>query len=1073
MSNPLSRNPEHEHHHGEGHYEHHRFPTVQRFNEEIRRREEKEKRDREKRDGSSRVVWDPVTGNRVEIKDAEGDYKEEYENTNITVPRKNLVSPDDAPKDSELQHEGRDKKTQDFVDLPIHGKRSNVMFYTLPDPQFDLHHENVMQWFMRFPMVVVIGELVRYFIIDFGRLTAIGIYFCAGYWIREQMNLSWSAIKLDTVKRRADEALAKKVPESVEWLNAVVGAIWKQIDPDIFTPVVDKLEDVMQASSPSIVHAIKIDDVGHGDHPVRLLSMRYLDRDDIDEESKLTDDSPGEVINMEVSVAYAATPSKSDVASKVRNMHLLIVFFSGLENVLAIPVPVWVEVIGFIATIRLRIQFTPEFPYIKNTTFSLMGLPKFDISAVPLNKKLISVTNLPIISTFIRKSIHAACNEYVAPRSYSINVGQIIASDDVARECVAIGVLVVEIERADGLEGQNKNGLSNPYVVVSLSKYAKPIFSSRIIEKSLNPVFKEICFVLVTPEALRSRERLSIQMWNSDRFTADDENGRVEYDLQDLVRNRSETDDREDELVGYAGRVPGKIKLKLGYFSKRRCNHDLATDGSDDHLAEDLKSHPDLKDRRSLPNRKEERDVTYCRPDPDWPSGILHIQVHYATDLYADNPKGSKTSNMHYKQGQDTTNPEIEEDEAQSPSSYCNIILNDMLIYRTRTKPFSNKPYFNADTERFVRDWRTSACVIAVRDSRTREHDALLGVVPLKLSEVFKNASQVSKIYPVIGGVGEAKIRVSLLWESVDYRLPQHVLGWDVGNFKICSSMRMEGDFLSMKLKMYTTLAAITIRPHHNGWDTDGIELPATHRHSSAFCIEFVRNRKSYAVAIIWMTEMEDNEPSSFELPIWRTDTDEKRYYVKQNRGDIQCEQIGTLHFDAMFLRGLGPNHGKEVRDDYNLRQVHEAWQATVAHGQRELGGAHLVNGNSDTVNDDPYSEVTQCAENAKHDDRSGINHHEQHVDEEGRKAVDASAEAAVKATKDARRGSVMISSGRQADFSSSDDEPPDKVQRQGRGSMQFRSMRSLKWAKDGVRLGNAKLMNKLKMGRRPDIDVD
>ncbi|CCG83916.1 protein of unknown function [Taphrina deformans PYCC 5710] len=1108
----YSRNPEHEHKHGEQYSGRKKIPTVQRFNEQERqKREEADRQERDsKRRGLSRVVRDPITGGKVQIKDSSGDYKESANDMNITVPRRNVVgssaegmkptdfncegahlselhedpesdqhdlpfgkflgrktsraarrTSQDPPRNIQSQKRDEKQRQRDddghtaandedgWVDLPMRGQRSNLMFYTLPDPDFDQHHDNVMQWFLKLPLFIFASECFRYFVIDFGRLTAICCYLAAGYWIKEQMELSWNNTKLDTVKRRADQALAKRVPESVEWLNALVHAVWKQINPDIFTAAIDKLEDIMQASAPSIIHAVKVDDLGHGDHPVRILSMRYLDDKEIDEDENhnAEDQHPGDFVNVEVSAAYCATESSCSAASKVKNMHLLIIFYGGLANVLGVPLPIWTEIQGFLVTLRLRMQFTPEFPYIKNTTFSLMGLPKFSISVVPISQRLINISNLPIISTFVEKSIKAALNEYVAPKSYTIDLGQLIAEDDVARETKAIGVVVVHIHRAEGLEAQDSGGKSDPYVVVSMSNYGKPIFSSRIIEKTLNPVFQETCFVLVTPESLRSRERLSLQIWDSDKVTADDELGRVEFDLQDLVRNSGNIEERTDGLVStiQGKRMSGKLVWSVGYFSKRRSNPELATDGSDPNLAEDIKSHPDVKNRRALPDSKLAKAVTYCSPDPAWPSGILHIQIHQAIDLFADIPKSSHESGMYNKQGQDTTLPEVEEDEAQSPSSYCNIMMNDLTIYRTRTKPFSNKPYFNAGTERFVRDWRTAVCLISVRDSRTREHDALLGVVPLKLSEVFKNGSQVSKNYPIIGGVGQAKLKISLLWESIDYRLPKKMLGWDIGNFRIISNrmrvvdIRGEGRQLkNMRLKIHTAAASMTLgRRHCRGghddfyWDTsesgmEHFEIPCVRRHSTAVCIEFHSSSRlhAYAIATYWLDSLLDSDAQTLRLDIWRTDSDEKRCQIRQNKprnqelGHEGVEKLGHFEFDAVFLRGLGTSHEKDVRTNVHLRQAHEAWQAAITHGKRERGDTYLVGRKGDKTPElnrpDLYSQLNDSTRKAKAEDSAHNDHfrsrENEAVDEEGRETVDASAKIVADVSDEHQRGGTEVS---------------------------------------------------------------
>lgn len=65
----------------------------------------------------------------------------------------------------------------------------------------------------------------------------------------------------------------------------------------------------------------------------------------------------------------------------------------------------------------------------------------------------------------------------------------------------------------------------------------------------------------------------------------------------------------------------------------------------------------------------------------------------------------------------------------------------------------SSKPIFNAGTERFMRDWRSGIVTVTVRDQRHREHDPILGVVPLKLSDILQTSSQVTRWYPLDGGI--------------------------------------------------------------------------------------------------------------------------------------------------------------------------------------------------------------------------------------------------------------------------------------------------------------------------------
>lgn len=102
--------PDQEHRHGESYSNKNKIPTVQKFNEEERRKRKEAERDERisRKKNLARVVRDPVTGGLVEIKDSSGDHKAESSDMYITVPRRNLLSPEDDPDvhDSEFNSEG-------------------------------------------------------------------------------------------------------------------------------------------------------------------------------------------------------------------------------------------------------------------------------------------------------------------------------------------------------------------------------------------------------------------------------------------------------------------------------------------------------------------------------------------------------------------------------------------------------------------------------------------------------------------------------------------------------------------------------------------------------------------------------------------------------------------------------------------------------------------------------------------------------------------------------------------------------------------------------------------------------
>jgi hypothetical protein len=118
--------------------------------------------------------------------------------------------------------------------------------------------------------------------------------------------------------------------------------------------------------------------------------------------------------------------------------------------------------------------------------------------------------------------------------------------------------------------------------------------------------------------------------------------------------------------------------------------------------------------------------------DPLWPGGVCSVTIHQIINLELENIKGSQGN----RKGREyePAKPSGENRGDRRPPSY-------KLLYdsRTRAKAVSSQPFFNAGTECFMRDW-SGIATVTVGDSRNREHDPILGVVPLKLSDVLETS---------------------------------------------------------------------------------------------------------------------------------------------------------------------------------------------------------------------------------------------------------------------------------------------------------------------------------------------
>ena len=798
-------------------------------------------------------------------------------------------------------------------------------------------------------------------------------------WVGKKIDEVWDDEVWDASREQERDAHHKDyiLPESVGWLNSLLSSVWPLINPDLFASISDMLEDVMQASLPKVVRMVSVDDLGQGNEAFRVLGIKWLptgaasrsvddegnfksvkesqhnDREasgegeeensgDDDDNAKSKEDEQeqqaikegmeaeqGDFVNIEMAFAYRAQSSGKSVKSKAKNAHLYLKFY--LPG--GIMVPVWVEMRGIVGKMRLRLQQTPDPPFFSLCTLTFLGQPKADLSCIPISKHALNLMDVPLISSFVQSSIDAALAEYVAPKSLTLDLKDMLVGDDFKKDTMSRGVVMIYLKSArdfkegDGGIGPLKHGSSDSYATVSWGKFGKPAAATRIIVESQTPNWNEWAHILVSPEELNAGEKLRIQLWDSDKWTADDDLGRVEVELKELMhspKTRNKMCNREDRFTGEDADedMPGTLTWSVGYFEKTRitddqiekqdadseikCIDDLkkAASESAEKKMREAKSHEKEIEQQKKEDFKERADaLIIAAPPPDeYPSGIFSIQIHNITGLEM------QAQHKRDKGGED------EPEEEDLPSSYATIIVNHAKIYRTRTKPKTSKPFFNAGTERYVSDWKTTEVMISVRDDREREDDALLGMVYLPLKKVFENKSQVMQSYPLMGGMGYGRIRISMVWRSVDLKLPRELLGWNYGTLEVKSPAKGEIDASRMKLR--TMLSRAKMTHDGDGWKAkhgkQNVFLAVRKRYSAALILEFRKNSlgpdSTTGFAVLWLKDIPDEEEKTLKLAVWKGSKDLGR---AETSCDYEGERIGEIEVTLKFWRGLSGYHKK------------------------------------------------------------------------------------------------------------------------------------------------------------------
>jgi hypothetical protein len=229
--------------------------------------------------------------------------------------------------------------------------------------------------------------------------------------------------------------------------------------------------------------------------------------------------------------------------------------------------------------------------------------------------------------------------------------------------------------------------------------------------------------------------------------------------------------------------------------------------------------------------------------------------------------------------------------------------------------------------------------------------------VPLKLSDILQTASQVTRWYPLDGGIGFGRARISLLFRSVETRLPPNLLGWDVGT----------AEFIGDKIEAVGYTKTATIKVHTGGssgkfgrdictttdqgtsWGTsqkDGtpIRFPVKYRYRSPLAFEFTPqgSRKPNGFATLWLQDLVDNENTSVDIPIWSTKHPARllhNYVTEANAKELSniddLVEIGRLKFTGRFKAGMDEDHRQFVSDN-DSRETQETWDACRAEGVRD-----------------------------------------------------------------------------------------------------------------------------------------
>jgi hypothetical protein len=245
---------------------------------------------------------------------------------------------------------------------------------------------------------------------------------------------------------------------------------------------------------------------------------------------------------------------------------------------------------------------------------------------------------------------------------------------------------------------------------------------------------------------------------------------------------------------------------------------------------------------------------------------------------------------------------------------------------------------------------------LSVWDTRKKADDCLVGVVSLKLSDIFNKSSSVVRFYDLKGGEGTGRIRVSMIYRSMQMKLDESLLGYSVGSFVFSSPIVCTGEMHTSKLRIRTSGSQRSIKEvskADGGYtytlnkDANENFLPVHYRYLSPLVLEFVGagliekiggplgKNKHYAV--LWLFKLIDNKEESFTLPIYQTNNPDRltQNVVYESDPTMELRQVGEVKFSGKFKAGLDEVHRDFLRKgDYNHWSTYQSWLAARKSGE-------------------------------------------------------------------------------------------------------------------------------------------
>ncbi|CAO0800083.1 unnamed protein product [Mucor circinelloides] len=319
--------------------------------------------------------------------------------------------------------------------------------------------------------------------------------------------------------------------------------------------------------------------------------------------------------------------------------------------------------------------------------------------------------------------------------------------------------------------------------------------------------------------------------------------------------------------------------------------------------------------------------IEYYEPgeavSPEHKSGILSIKITQAKDLEIVDP-----DLMTFKSRRHPYNAD------KSVNPYALVYVNDRKVFQTRSKMKASCPFWNADTECFLKNYDTSFIRISVKTSIDLEHDPVIGTNVLKISDLFdgpaRKVREAERWITLKHGIGYGKVLLNVTYKPIKLTLPRELSGSDVGTLVIQSIQltSLKNAMDSKNLKHTKATLSLNVEPKIQkhlqsnaltqektgdtwGWSANSSYFPLLMRYKTALFIQLSQGMGAHkSTARLWMKEIVDYDWQELTLGLHEYTPET----ADGNRDELPWGSSGPngqIVLRLKFVPGFSPVHAQ------------------------------------------------------------------------------------------------------------------------------------------------------------------